>query len=437
MPDVIETMPAGVDQTEACATLGFGLHMEAAYLLECAVELGEITPMEEMVFRVENPAALDFINRTDRNEALPRHWLRNTARQYLSTLDREERLVWALHSLPGLELGLKSLRDRMAFVVQSKVQSDLGVVEQLRLDWLDEVTPHLINAPVFSSVHEVTPASVCAFLAEHYGQTRALLEEDLELCRDALSWVHQPGNRARAKRIAEKLFLALPHASDSSLEGLRPVEMVRQAQAKRKAQRRARSAIKKALKLFNRTGLDDSVRLMAHGKEVTLQHPASPFKFVLNPLQPGWLESRTTSPGRHVPYQLTLLTKEDVFLSRLCVLFDKTPVLDQLLALTFFVQSGNEEELLSKANWFGYEDAQLVRSVLSDKAPALVSKVPAGSSTRGPGQAGHMDRLILAHNEQELHWAPFKGPVDTWIANWMAELFEGLSTLKGVDRLAA
>lgn len=433
--DTEAPLTAELEQSEPSSSSGFGLHMEASYLLECAVELGEITPLEELVFRVENPASLDFMRRTDRNERLPPHWLRNTARQFLNALSHEERLVWALHSLPGLEFGLNALRDRMAFVVQSKVQADLGVIEPCSFRLIDEVASDTFRAKTFSSVHDVAPATVGAYLTEQYGQTRSLLAEDLELCREALLWVQQPANRHQAKLLANRLFLALPHAPSPVLEGVTPLEMARQARNARNVQRRARSAIKKAMKLFSRTGLEDSVRLLVHGKEVTLEHPASPFKFVLQPLQSGWLELRTVSPGGHVPYQLSLLTKDDVFLSRLCVIFDKTPVLDQLLALTFFVQSGNEQELLSKANWFGYEDSLSLRSVLSEKAPELLPKVPARGSANHSVVARNLEHFEV--DGSEAHWAPFKAPVAAWIDSWMGGLIEEANLLKGQPRLAA
>lgn len=400
----------------------FGLHMETCYILDCSVELGEITPLEDLIFRVKNPAALALADLVDRDERLPAHWLRNTARQYLDSLPLEDRYVWALRGIRGLEFGMRMFTQRIEFVVQAKVQSDLGVDERTSIRFMDEAGSAMFGNKHFSSVHDVTQARVQAFVEAEYREAKARLESDLRITQDALAWIAQPENRMRARAIAVRLFEDVPNLpSNPSVSDFSSARYVRQEEGlRRKTQRRARSAIKKALKLFTRTGLEDSVRLMVSGHEVELSHPDSPFKFVLQPLQAGWLEQRTVNPGGHVPYQLTLLTKEGVFLSRLCVLFDQTPVLDQLLALTLFVQSGCEDDILSKANWFGYENAVQVRSILAEKAPALLNKVPAPQAPGAkPGIFGCVDELPRI----EAHWAPYKGPVNNWIGNWMGELF--------------
>ena len=317
---------------------------------------------------------------------------------------------------------MRMFAGRLEFVVQAKVQSDLGVDERTSIRFMDEADASMFGAKHFQSVHDVTQARVQAFVDAEYREAKERLESDLRITQDALAWIAQPDNRMHAREIALRLFEDVPNLpSNPSVSDFSSARYVRQGDGlRRKTQRRARSAIKKALKLFTRTGLEDSVRLMVSGQEVELSHPDSPFKFVLQPLQAGWLEQRTVNPGGHVPYQLTLLTKEGVFLSRLCVLFDQTPVLDQLLALTLFVQSGSEHDILSQANWFGYENAMQVRSILEEKAPALLNKVPAPRSPDSkPGLFGCVDELPRI----EAHWAPYKGPVRNWIGNWMGELY--------------
>jgi hypothetical protein len=408
---------------QSTAARPFGLHMETCYILDCSVELGDITPLEDQVFRVKNPAALALMEMADRDEVMPPHWLRNTARQYLDSLPLEHRYVWALRGLRGLEFGMRTFQGRLEFVVQAKVQSDLGVDERTSIRFMDEAGPDMFNNKLFASVHDVTQARVEAFVESQYSESKARLMADLLITQEALEWVAMPGNQARARAIAAQLFEDMPHRPADPLMGeFTPSQLARASTpaARSKTQRRARSAIKKALKLFTRTGLEDSVRLMVSGREVELSHPDSPFKFVLQPLQAGWLEQRTLNPGGHVPYQLTLLTKDGVFLARLCVLFDQTPVLDQLLALTLFVQSGCEEEILSKANWFGYEDALEVRSILTEKAPALLNKVPAPRFDGSPrGRFDGLDEMART----TAHWRPYQGPVRNWLGTWMGELY--------------
>lgn len=408
----------------------FGLHMETCYILDCAVELGEITPLEDMVYRVQTPAAMQLVALSDRDASMPPHWLRNTARQYLDSLPLMDRYVWALRSVHSFEFALNMFSERLAFVVQTKVQSDLGIDEKTSIRFMDEAGPAMFSTKVFPTVHDVTQERVSAFIASEYRETYERLERDLQITQEALSWLALPGNRERAREIAQRLFPEMPEVLPATaLQNVLAPKTARKLEGLRlKAQRQARSAIKKAVKLFHKTGLEDSVRMMVSGQEVEISHPTSPFKFVLQPLKKGWLEQRTLQPGGHTPYQLTLLTKEGVFLSRLCVLFDKTPVLDQLLGLTLFVESGCENELLSKANWFGYENVEEVRSILAANAPSLLDKVPLPRAFRTSQGMSTKDMfgMLDKHHQIDMQWAPYRGPVRNWIATWMGGLYASL-----------
>lgn len=405
-------------------------HAEYGYVLDCAVELGEISPLEHAVFCSDTPAARQLSATLEEGAAWPKHLLRNLARDYLGQLDRKARYVWALKGLPGMEYALKALQERIEFVVQTKVQSDLGVKERLAIRWMDEVSePTVFGERCFETVHDICPDKVLGFARGHYQATWDQFQEDLRVLDEALRWLEQPGAREQARALAEQLFVPAEVAQvQSEALALPSVRRVTRALHEKKVQKRhARSAIKKALKLLSSFGMQKDVQLLVAGKEVTLSHPDSAFKFVLQPLQSGWLEDKTAHPGGHVPFQLSLLTKEDVFLSRLCVYFDATPVLDQMLALSLFVQSGNEMELLKKANWFGCEQPLQVREILQSKAPALVDKVARpGSGNR----AGDLAAVLQAHHLEEAHWAPYKQPVSQWLQAWFAPLKHTLQTLQ-------
>lgn len=403
-----------------------GLDPESYYILDCAVELGELTPLEAQVFRANTPAAHQFARRGN-HDILPPHWLRNTARDFLDNLSVEARYVWALHSIPGVEAGLQLFQQRLEFVVQTKAQTDLGIRKPLRLDFVEETRDPVFDAVYFPTVHDITPANVTRFVEALYGAQRAQLAEDLDVVYEALSWL-QAGNLATARRLAHELGLVRTGSDFMHPPTVRQV--YDDLAAKKRKQQKARGAIKKAVKLFTRLGKEQNVRLMVQGQEVVLSNPDSPFKFVLKPHGPGWLEEKTVTLGGHVPYQLSLYTKEDVFLARLCVLFDQTPVLDQLLALTMFVQAGDELELLKTANWFGVADAVQVRSILEARAPALVDKVPLPASGKGPLSA------ILGDSDfwkEQAHWEPYKAPVTQWVKGWMAELYGSLTRLTGTN----
>lgn len=402
-----------------------------SYMLDCGVELGEITPLEAAVFMVDTPAAVALSNSLD-GQDYPDHFMRNSARDYLGQLTKKERLVWAIKGLEGMEYGLNTLSERMDFVLQKKVQADMGLDEPSRVPWLYELAG--TDAPeqkLFSSVHDITPDNSLAFLEPKFRAARAYIQEDLDLALEAMEWLKQPGARAEARELASQLFQAQPGQERKrrrdTLE-LPPVKVVNRVVADKRRRTQARSAIKKALSLFTSFGMEKNVQMLVSGKTVSLSHPDSPFKLEVAPLQEDWLERQTVTPNGHVPYRLSVLTKDGVFLSRLCVYFAQTPVLDQLFALSMFVQTGNEMEILQKANWFGYESAQKAREILSEVAPSLVDKLPDPNREKRPG--GLLDAHLVHMNELSAHWEPFKAPVRIWIGEWFGPAVKTLQLLK-------
>lgn len=124
-------------------------------------------------------------------------------------------------------------------------------------------------------------------------------------------------------------------------------------QAKRRQSNihKAKASIKRAMKLIDNVGFGDDVRVFLGGGSIEIYHPNSPFKFVLTP-KPGQLIDKTIHPSYTTPYKLELYTKTEVHVADLCVYAKDTPILDQVLAVTLYIKSGDEEEILQKANWF-------------------------------------------------------------------------------------
>ncbi|HDR9103602.1 TPA: hypothetical protein QDB04_000322 [Burkholderia vietnamiensis] len=408
----------------------FSLPAECSYALDCEVAFGGISPLEAQVLRVDTPAARAFVE-ASLNEVKSSHWLRNTARQYLQTLSLEENYVWALYGAASLPFALQAIQERMEFAVQCKVQQDLGVRTRA-VHFLDELSfDGEEPQTVFSSVHAVTPQTVQAYIAQLYADALGRLADDADLAAEALAWYHA-GNQAQARQIAEKLCTAVSVEVAAPRPGRQPA-----APQVRSLQKKARAAIKKACKLLTQVGAEENVRLLVSGKTVELSHPDSPFRFVLQAHETqGWLETQTVRPGVHVPYQLAVTTKDGKFLSRLCVLFSQTPVLDQLLALTMFVRAGDEAELLAKANWFGIEDKQFVLDYVQEHAPALLEtslkrlSPKAKEDSRGKGEFSSV--FLAMHDEEEQNWQPFKGPVKAWIQGWMSGVVARVDRLSGV-----
>ena len=137
---------------------------------------------------------------------------------------------------------------------------------------------------------------------------------------------------------------------------------------------KAKSAIKKALKLIDNMGFGDEVRIFIGGDEIVVDNPDSIFKFVLKRGRQSIVE-RTINPGYSTPYSLELLTKDDVHVANLCVYLKDTPVLDQVLAIALYIKSGDEEEVLQKANWFNPTQDEGVKQLVHDYNPKFGRKV--------------------------------------------------------------
>lgn len=114
---------------------------------------------------------------------------------------------------------------------------------------------------------------------------------------------------------------------------------------------RAKGSIKRALRLMDNVGFGDDIRVFLGGDDIEISHPASMFKFLLTKHNGPTLIERTIHGGFSTPYNLRLFTKTNVHVANLCVVLQDTPVLDQILAVSMFIKTGDEEHILQQANW--------------------------------------------------------------------------------------
>jgi hypothetical protein len=135
-----------------------------------------------------------------------------------------------------------------------------------------------------------------------------------------------------------------------------------------------KSSIKRALSLMANFGMEEDVRIFLGGDDIEVSHPESLFKFVISKGHHKILRA-TEFPGYSTPYKLALYTKTDVHVADLCVYMEKTPMLDQVLALSMFVRSGNEEQLLEKANFLRLTNDIPLRKQLAVGNPMLAKKL--------------------------------------------------------------
>ena len=133
---------------------------------------------------------------------------------------------------------------------------------------------------------------------------------------------------------------------------------------RRRLEHKKRSSIKRSIRLLDNFGMEAEARLFISGSgDFYVSHPDSPFKFRFTRNRCRILDY-TLEPSYSTPYTLELWTKDDKFVSRLCLLVKDTPILDQVLALAVFIRSGDEAYLLEKSNYFSKsKDLKLLRDV--------------------------------------------------------------------------
>lgn len=138
-----------------------------------------------------------------------------------------------------------------------------------------------------------------------------------------------------------------------------------------------KQSIKRALKMMTGLGFEEEARIFLRGDTVEVSHPDSMLKFVIKKYS-GSLIRRTEHPGYSTPYELQLYTKGDVHVANLCVYIEETPILDQVLGVAMFIQSGSEEIILSQANWSSLNRDMELREILALEYPYLEKKLHLG-----------------------------------------------------------
>jgi hypothetical protein len=422
--------------------------MDVQYIVDSAAELGEITPLECAALYLLDPAYRRVDMLVANKELMPEDFLQNTARLALSRATPDHRHWVALNGLRSVESLARCMQERAEYLVQKKIQSDLQVTGPYRLvDGMAENSLTFTSDKMVETEAEVSETVVRAILNRHMGGFLARLKKDDERVTEAILWYQNDGGaRFRQLQLSHNSTM---HNRESLGEAA--YAQARQAQKKRlllENKRPVRGAIKKICKLFAQFKQEDNLRLFVSGSEVELSHPDSTFKFVLRPLgEPGWLEDRSAKGQAHTPYDLAILTKDDVFIAKLCVYFTDTPVLDQLLALALFVQSGDELRVLETANFFGFSESRgtKAKETLLAAYPSLGMKFPQPRVTPAdadlelelmPAQGKMRLSMAVPFQVERAHWEPFKGRVEAWVNTWFEPVMSQLLPKVEMLRLA-
>lgn len=162
-----------------------------------------------------------------------------------------------------------------------------------------------------------------------------------------------------------------------------------------------KNSIKRALKLLDNYGMEQDTKIFLKGDEVEVSHPDSLFKFVITKRRYNNIISLTERPGHSVPFGLELFTKCEIHVANLCVYAKDTPMLDQLFMIAMYVKSGNEEDLLRKANFscimHDQELKEIIVSEVDYLGPKLLPKRGGGTYINGNIGAANIVQGTLHH----------------------------------------
>ena len=113
----------------------------------------------------------------------------------------------------------------------------------------------------------------------------------------------------------------------------------------------ARKSIKKAVKLFTRLFGDQKIKAFLSGHEFIVNGKMYDYRITKSKFHKV-IDHHIKCDGGHIPYDLELITKDNIVLASLCIYVENTPVIDQLIALCLYVQNEeNEIEYLQQANF--------------------------------------------------------------------------------------
>jgi hypothetical protein len=157
----------------------------------------------------------------------------------------------------------------------------------------------------------------------------------------------------------------------ASVRGAKPWRKPRSKKPGRRALARSVAAMRRFLG-------ESDVKAFLAGDEVVLG--GTYFDYVVRRRDDTSLLDHSSDPSSgHIPYNLTVVDKGGVVMAQACVVFDRTPVLDQVVALSLHLRSAEDEEaILKTANLFGVTQAGRTNETLAslNQGVAHLSRTP-------------------------------------------------------------
>lgn len=188
-----------------------------------------------------------------------------------------------------------------------------------------------------------------------------------------------------------------------------------------------RRALRRAYAFFMHQEREAELKLFVGGGNVEVSHEDSDLKFSLKRNQYLDLEKRSIPHSTQWSnIDVSILTKDDVWLCDVCVYIQDTPVLDQLMALIMLVEAGLEEQLIEKGNTKGV-NKNLNFEELVLQSPALQAKLKKYQVHRVAMEnaisSTHIDWVTTTATTNNMHYVRFvedhQTSVSTYINTWI------------------
>lgn len=388
------------------------MNLISQYLVDCAAESGALTPLEATLYdnSTELGQILDLTVAAQPNFSLDE--VAQLARSVIARLSDLERNALTLAAIPHVSRLYSRLVERACAVFQHKLTKDLDLDSGFNLERVLGLSK-ASTPTIFSSMKDVSPNSVESVLAQYLQPLVNRWLADFKAIQTLLNYVSNTtaGQRDELRRTLTSLnHSTRTESKDDAFKSL----LHDFEKNSRKALKTAKGAIKRGLRLFERTHQMDTVKALINEQEVEISHPNSPLKFVITSFSSKWLVSGTLHVQATAPFGLAIYTKSNVHLANLCVYVKQTPILDQLFSLMLFIQSGNEDEILKVANFFSVQDPIKLEEVFSQKGLSLACSGSERAIQDSNASFSAMITNAPLHKADEI-WQPISGPVTEWV----------------------
>ncbi len=433
--------------------------MDTEYILAGAAEHAEITPLEYLVLAYDPAAYAAVRHVVDNNARYQGDFLANTAHAALSNMPMPLQHCYSLLSAKNIAEALTNLQFVLVSQLARKVATDLGYQAESAFVGLSQsLDQNKHGEPCFETVEAVTEARVLDVLTRNSQAMKDRWLAEAQRLHHAMAWwLAGPPEATEAKRSLLQQAMrgealdpdnrrqqALLHSLDctptqvqAARAALRRLQTLSESAPRltphlpAQAAKKVKAALKRCARLWDRLGKADTLSLFLSGAKVEISRPEGDFKFVVQATEKchtdNWLTRGTLNAHYAAPFTIEAYTRDNIYLAKLCVYLRETPILDQLLALSLYVDAGEEVQVLQAANWFSFGGhPEYARQALLDRGYSqLAARLPAKQQSHEESALGLVSFAAL-RDPLQTRAPDLYDQVQCWVRNWLAPVTEPL-----------